>query len=69
MTFKFGICAVKAPTEILAMSRIFVEPNITALHVAALYLDCTSCGAREKISRLELDWRPPRPMVVKARRS
>ena len=35
------------------MSRICVEPDSTALHVAAVCLDCTSCQAREKISRLE----------------
>ena len=53
MSFKFGISAVKGPTEVLAMSRICVEPDSTALHVAAACLDCTSCEAREKISRLE----------------
>ena len=53
MSFKFGISAVKGPTEVLAMSRICVEPDSTALHVAAVCLDCTSCQAREKISRLE----------------
>ena len=53
MSFKFGISAVKGPTEVLAMSRICVEPNNTALHVAAVCLGCTSCEAREKISRLE----------------
>ena len=53
MSFKFGISAVEGPTEVLAMSRICVEPDSTALHVAAVCLDCTSCQAREKISRLE----------------
>ena len=53
MSFKFDISAVKGPTEVLAMSRISVELDNTALHVAAACLDCTPCGAREKISRLE----------------
>ena len=58
MSFKFGISAVKGPTEVLAMSRICVEPDSTALHARgrclyAACLDCTSCEAREKISRLE----------------
>ena len=45
--------AVKGPTEMLAMSRISVEQSNTALHVAAVCLGCTPCGAREKVSRLE----------------
>ena len=53
MSFKLEISAVKGPTEMLAMSRISVELDNTALHVAAACLDCTPCGAREKISRLE----------------
>ena len=53
MSFKFGISAVKGPTEVLAMSRISVEPDSTALHLAAVCLDCTSCEAQEKICRLE----------------
>ena len=53
MSFKFGINAVKGPTEVLAMSRISVEPDSTALHLAAVCLDCTSCEAQEKICRLE----------------
>ena len=53
MSFKFDTNAVKGPTEMLAMSRISVEQTNTALHVAAVCLDCMSCEAREKISRLE----------------
>ena len=53
MSFKLEISAVKGPTEMLAMSRISVGLDNTALHVAAACLDCTPCGAREKISRLE----------------
>ena len=54
MSFKFDINAVKVPAEMLAMSRISVEQGNTALHVAAVWLDCTPYGdSREKISRLE----------------
>ena len=54
MSFKFDISAVKVPAEMLAMSRISVEQGNTALHVAAVWLDCTPYGdSREKISRLE----------------
>ena len=53
-SFKFDISAVKVPAEMLAMSRISVEQGNTALHVAAVWLDCTPYGdSREKISRLE----------------
>ena len=45
MSFKFlEISAVKRPTEVLAMSRISVELDNTALHVAAACLDCTPVG-------------------------
>ena len=52
MSFKVGIGAVKGPTEVLAMGRISVELDSTALHLAAVCLDCTSYEAREKICRL-----------------
>ena len=50
MSFKLEISAVKGPTEMLAMSRISVELDNTALHVAAACLDCTPlCGTREDL--------------------
>ena len=53
MSFKFGISAVKGPTDVLAMSRISVEPESTSLHLAAVCLECTSRETREKICKLE----------------
>ena len=48
MSFKFGIGTVKGLTEMLAMSRISVELDSTALHVAAVCLGCTPCEAQER---------------------
>ena len=52
MSFNFSISTVKGPTKMLTVlvSRISVEPDST---VHRDCFDCTSCEAREKISRQE----------------